>query len=73
LAEKTSRPCQAPTAAPNRLEVTLKTQGEIEAAICEDIRRFKQEFVGRGRKDIHFYLIDDLVVLRLERVLTAAE
>jgi len=51
----------------------MKTQGEIEAAICEGIRRFEQEFMGRGPKDIHSHLIDDLVVIRLEGVLTAAE
>ena len=51
----------------------MKTQGEIEAAICEGIRRFEQEFMGRGPKDIHSHLIDDLVVIRLQGVLTAAE
>ena len=51
----------------------MKTQGEIEAAICEGIRRFEQEFMGRGPKDIHSYLIDNLVVIRLQAVLTAAE
>jgi uncharacterized protein YbcI len=51
----------------------MKTQGEIEAAICEGISRFEQEFMGRGPKDIHAYLIGDLVVIRLQGVLTAAE
>jgi len=51
----------------------MKTQGEIEAAICEGIRRFEQEFMGRGPKDIHSHLINDLVVIRLQGVLTAAE
>jgi uncharacterized protein YbcI len=47
--------------------------GEIEAAISEGIRRFEQEFMGRGPKDIHSYLIDNLVMIRLQGVLTAAE
>ena len=51
----------------------MKTQGEIEAAVSEGIRRFQQEFMGRGPKDIHSYLIDDLIVIRLQGVLTAAE
>jgi uncharacterized protein YbcI len=51
----------------------MKTQGEIEAAICEGIRRFEQEFMGRGPKDIHSHLIHDLVIVRLQGVLTAAE
>ncbi len=34
------------------LEVTMKTQGEIEACISEGITRFEQEYMGRGPKDI---------------------
>jgi uncharacterized protein YbcI len=51
----------------------MKTQGEIEAAICEGISRFEQEYMGRGPKDIRAHLIDDLLVVRLRGVLTAAE
>src|ERR1700743_722360 len=51
----------------------MRTQGEIEAAISEGIRRFEQEYMGRGPKDIHAYLIVDCVVVRLQGVLTAAE
>jgi uncharacterized protein YbcI len=51
----------------------MKTQGEIEAAIGEGISRFEQEYMGRGPKDIHTYLIGNLLVVRLEGVLTAAE
>ena len=51
----------------------MKTQGEIEAAICEGIARFEQEYMGRGPKDIHAHLVGDLLVVRLQGVLTAAE
>src|SRR5438105_10983770 len=51
----------------------MKTQGEIEAAVGEAISRFEQEFMGRGPKDIHAHLIGDLLVVRLQGVLTAAE
>ena len=51
----------------------MRTQGEIEAAICEGISRFEQDYMGRGPKDIHAYLIGDLLVVRLQGVLTAAE
>jgi uncharacterized protein YbcI len=51
----------------------MKTQGEIEAAISEGISRFEQEYMGRGPKDIHAYLLGDLLVVRLHGVLTAAE
>jgi uncharacterized protein YbcI len=54
-------------------EVAVKTLGEIEAAICEGINRFEQEYMGRGPKDIHTFLIGDLLVVRLRGVLTAAE
>ncbi len=52
---------------------SMKTQGEIEAAICAGITRFEQEYMGRGPKDIHTYVIGDLVIVRLRGVLTAAE
>lgn len=51
----------------------MKTQGEIEAAVCEGISRFEQEYMGRGPKDIHTHLVGDLLVVRLHGVLTAAE
>ena len=51
----------------------MRTQGEIEAVICQGITRFEQEYMGRGPKDIHTYLIGDLLLVRLQGVLTAAE
>jgi len=51
----------------------LKSQGEIEAAVCDGISRFQQEFLGRGPRDIHAHLIGSLLVVRLQGVLTPAE
>ena len=51
----------------------IKTRGELEAAVCEGISRFEQDYMGRGPKDIHTHLLDDLIVVRLQGVLTAAE
>ena len=51
----------------------MKTIGEIEAAICNGVTRFEQEYMGRGPKEIRAYLMGDLVVVRLQGVLTAAE
>ena len=51
----------------------MKTSGEIEAAICEGVSRFEQDYMGRGPKDIHAHLLNDLLVVRLSNVLTAAE
>ena len=51
----------------------MKTQGELEAAICDGISRFEHEYMGRGPKDIRAHLIGDFLVVRLQGVLTAAE
>ena len=51
----------------------MRTAGEIEAAIGEGMGRFEQEYLGRGPKDVRAHLIGDLLVVRLQGVLTAAE
>src|SRR5947208_14289372 len=51
----------------------MRTQGEVEAAICAGMTRFEQDYMGRGPKDIHAHLIGDLLLVRLQGVLTAAE
>lgn len=51
----------------------MKTQGEIEAAVCAGVSQFEQEYMGRGPKDIRTHLLGDLLVVRLSGVLTAAE
>ena len=51
----------------------MKTSGEIEAAICQGMSRFMQDCMGRGPKDVHTHLIGDLLLVRLQGVLTAAE
>lgn len=51
----------------------MKSLGEIEAAICEGISHFEQEYMGRGPKNIQAHLIEDLLVVRLQGVMTAAE
>ena len=54
-------------------KVPVKTRGEIEAAMCDFIGRFEQEYMGRGPADIRAHLIGDLLVVRLRGVLTAPE
>jgi uncharacterized protein YbcI len=51
----------------------MRTRGEMEAAVCEGISRFQQEYLGRGPKEIRTFLLGDLVVVRMQGVLTAAE
>jgi uncharacterized protein YbcI len=55
------------------VEATMKTQGEIEAAICQGISRLEQDYMGRGPKEIHAHLLGDLLIVRLKGVLTASE
>ena len=55
------------------IPTAMKTQGEIEAAICDVITRFEQEYMGRGPKKIHTHLVGDLLLVRLQGVLTEAE
>jgi uncharacterized protein YbcI len=46
----------------------VRTSGEIEAAICQVMSRFEQQYMGRGPRDVHTHLIGDLLVVRLQRV-----
>src|SRR5271165_7506492 len=71
-AERTE-PVASPRRHRTRWRSPMKTQGEIEASICQGMSRFELEYMGRGPKDIRTHLIDDLVVVRLQGVLTAAE
>ena len=51
----------------------MRTQGEIEAAISEEVNRFEQEHMGRRPKDIIIHLLGDLLLIRLRGVLVPAE
>ncbi len=54
-------------------KVRMKTRGEMEAALCEGITKFEQEYIGRGPKDVRTHVLGDLVVVRLQGVLTPVE
>jgi len=49
------------------------TQGESEAAICNGILRFQEEYLGWKFERIHAHLIEDLLVIRILGALTLAE
>jgi CheY-like chemotaxis protein/uncharacterized protein YbcI len=49
------------------------TQAECEAAICDGIIRFQEEYLGWRTEQIHAHLIKDLLVIRIRGVLTLAE
>ncbi|MGE5216134.1 MAG: DUF2294 domain-containing protein [Chloroflexota bacterium] len=52
---------------------TMKTKGEIEAAISEAIVRFEIDYMGRGPKEVRSYIVEDLILVRLKGMLTPAE
>src|SRR5215510_5112600 len=51
----------------------MKTKSELEAEITQAIVRFEIEYMGRGPKEARCYIVDDLIIVRLEGVLTPAE
>lgn len=50
-----------------------KSKGQIEAEISEALIKFEKEYMGRGPDETKTYFLDDIVVVRLQRVLTSAE
>ena len=73
LTKEGFRPSGPTTDSGSVSEVAMKTQGEIEAVICQGISRFEQDYMGRGPKEIHTFLLGNFLVVRLQGVLTAAE
>ena len=51
----------------------MKTQEKSNPPFVKAVTRFEQDYMGRGPKDIHTHLLGDLLVVRLQGVLTAAE
>lgn len=51
----------------------MKSQGEIETAVREGMRRFELDFMGRAPKGIEVNLIGAVLLIRLQSVLTPAE
>ena len=49
------------------------TQEESEAAICDGIIRFQEDYMGWRSEQIHVHFIKDLLVVRIRGVLTLAE
>lgn len=50
-----------------------KTKGQLEAEISEAVIKFEKEYMGRGPDETKAHIIDDMIVVRLQRVLTPAE
>lgn len=51
----------------------MKSQGEIEAAVCDAVSRFQVEYMGRGPRRVHAHLVENRLFVHLHGVLTTAE
>lgn len=51
----------------------MRSQGEIEAAVCGAVARFQQDYLGRGPRDIEAHLVADKLIVHLRGVLSLAE
>src|SRR5919202_830765 len=50
-----------------------KTKGQIEAEISDAMVKLQRERTGRGPTQTHTYIVQDLVLVRMQEVLTPAE
>ena len=51
----------------------MKTKGMLESEISQAIVRFEKDYMGRGPLETRTFLIEDMVLIRLRKVLTPAE
>ena len=51
----------------------MKTKGMLESEISQAIVKFERDYMGRGPLETRTFLIDDMVLVRLRKVLTPAE
>ena len=52
---------------------SLQTKGQLESKIAEAVTQFEREHLGRGPQEVRAWIIQDLIIVRLKRVLTPAE
>jgi len=50
-----------------------QTKGQVEAQLAAAITQFEREHLGRGPQEVRAWIIQDLILVRLKRVLTPAE
>lgn len=53
--------------------MTRKTKGQVEAEISQAVVKFELEYMGRGPRDVRTHLLQDMIVVRLQGILTPAE
>lgn len=52
---------------------SAKTKGQIEAAVTEAITQFERDYLGRGPKEANSFIVENLVVVKLQGILSPAE
>src|SRR3954468_19473003 len=50
-----------------------KTKGQIEAELSDAMVKLQRERTGRGPTKTHTYILEDMVIVRMQDVLTPAE
>lgn len=50
-----------------------KTIGQVESEITQALVKFEKEYLGRGPKDARTYIIAEMIMIRLQGMLTPAE
>lgn len=50
-----------------------RTRGQIESAVTEAITQFERDYLGRGPKEAKTFIVENLVVVRLQGILSPAE
>lgn len=50
-----------------------KTTGQIEAGVTEAITQFERDYLGRGPKEAKSFIVENLVIVKLQGILSPAE
>ncbi len=50
-----------------------RTKGQIESEISDAMAKLQRERTGRGPTQTHTYILEDMVLVRMQEVLTPAE
>jgi len=50
-----------------------KTKGQIEAAVTEAITQYERDYLGRGPKEAKSFIVENLVIVKLQGILSPAE
>lgn len=53
--------------------MTKRTRGQAEAEISKAIEKFEKEYMGRGPIETRTYIVDDMVIIRMQGAITKAE